>query len=129
MPISTLENSLKQLAKINQKWKKLKKDVDIKDCISNNNLNLKKWLEYSNYVKRIQLVPKIINIEKIIYENNLIKLTYKYYNPHKNKIEIFTRQIPLNLKLNNFDGIIDLISFCDRKLIIFKQTINIITGC
>lgn len=44
-------------------------------------------------------------------------------------IKYAINELELNLKLNNFDGIIDLISFCDRKLIIFKQTINILTGC
>lgn len=104
MGLSRRENALRNLKKINKKWKKLKKEVDLNKCLCLKNnkicLDTKKWLKLSNYIERIKHVPAIIDILDVKYGSELIKITYDYYNPHKHKKEVFTRVIPIKLEFN-----------------------------
>lgn len=103
MKLTRRENALKNLKKINKKWKKLKQSVKIENCLENNEFlyfNNKKWIKESNYIERINKTPFIINILSIKYFKNKIKIKYDYYNPHKKSKEILFREIPLKFKLD-----------------------------
>ena len=100
--------ALRELNKINAKWKELKKDPQLESCITEKEnkvlFDSLKWIKESNYLERIKLTPKIIDIIKFDANEKTIFMKYRHFNPHHKEYRNYNRNIPrfLSFSDNNF---------------------------
>jgi len=92
------KRALKSLKKINAKWAKLKKDPKLENCLSSKENEVQfdnlKWINESNYIERIDLTPKIIEVLEFEPGETSIFIKYKHFNPHHQEFRIYNRTIP-----------------------------------